>query len=49
MEKTAKILGISQWELSQYIGATNQGVADMNLTYTKDIKQRLKDAEEIFK
>ncbi len=46
LEATAKILGITQWELSQYVGQT--GIADVNLAYTKDIKQRLKDAEEIF-
>jgi hypothetical protein len=46
-EAAAKILGISQWELAQYIG--NTGIADVNLAYTLDIKKRLKNAEEMFK
>jgi hypothetical protein len=49
MGQTAKILGISIWELSQYVGQTNSGISDMNLTYTKDIKQRIADLQEIFK
>jgi hypothetical protein len=46
LEKTAKILGITQWELSQYVGQA--GISDVNITCTKDIKQRLKEAEEMF-
>jgi hypothetical protein len=46
LEKTAKILGITQWELTQYVGQT--GIADVNLAYTKDIKQRLKETELLF-
>lgn len=46
MESTAKILGISIWELNSYVGQT--GIADVDLAYTLDIKQRLKNAEEIF-
>lgn len=46
-ESAAKILGISQWELNQYVGQT--GIADVNLAYTLDIKERIKIAEEIFK
>ena len=46
LEKTAKILGVSLWELNSYVGQT--GIAEVNLTYTLDIKQRLKNAEEIF-
>ena len=46
LEKTAKILGVTQWELIQYVGQT--GIADVNLAYTKDIKQRLKETELLF-
>ncbi len=46
LEKTAKILGITIWELNSYVGQT--GIADVNLAYTLDIKKRLKNAEEIF-
>ena len=47
MESTAKILGISIWDLNNYVGQT--GIADVNLAYTLEIKQRLKNVEEIFK
>ena len=47
MGATATILGITQWELNQYVGQT--GIADVDLAYTLDIKQRLKNAEDIFK
>jgi len=46
MEKTAKILGISIWELSEYAGKTR--IPDVNLAITLPIKQRIKQAEEIF-
>ncbi len=47
MEKTAKILGISLWELAEYAGRTRIG--DINLSVTLPIKQRIKYVEEIFK
>lgn len=47
MEKTAKILGISQWELAEYVGKTRIG--DVNLGVTLPIKERIKYVEEIFK
>lgn len=47
LERTAKILGITLWELNQYVG--NTGIADVDLAYTLDIKKRIKNAEEIFK
>jgi hypothetical protein len=47
MEKTAKILGISLWELAEYAGQTH--IADQNLSVTMPIQQRIKLAEEIFK
>jgi hypothetical protein len=46
MEKTARILGLSIWELNEYIGQSSSG--DLSLTYTKEIKQRLKEARDIF-
>ena len=46
MEKTAKILGISQWEIAEYVGKTRIG--DVNLGVTLPIKQRIKYVEEIF-
>jgi hypothetical protein len=46
MEKTAKILGISVWELAEYAGGT--GIGDVNLSITMPIKQRIKIAEEVF-
>jgi hypothetical protein len=46
MEKTAKILGISRWELAEYVGKTRIG--DTNLGVTLPIKQRIKIIEEAF-
>jgi len=46
IEKTAKILGLSVWDLSQYIGQTQ--IQDLSLTYTKDIKKRIEDIEQAF-
>ena len=46
-EKTANILGITLWELNQYIGQT--GISNVNLAYTRDLQNRIKAAEEIFK
>jgi predicted RNA-binding protein len=47
MEQTAKILGISVWELAEYAGQT--GIADVDLSITLPIKERIKAVEEIFK
>jgi len=44
--KTAKILGITLWELNQYIGQT--GIADVNLAYTRDLDERILAAQKIF-
>lgn len=46
MEQTAKLLGITIWELAEYAGQT--GISDVNLTVTMPIKQRIKQAEDIF-
>ena len=42
MEQTAKILGISIWELAEYAGQT--GIGDVDLSQTMPIKQRIKIA-----
>lgn len=47
MEKTAKILGISIWELAEYAGRT--GIGDVNLGITMPIRERIKQAEDIFR
>jgi len=47
MGKTAKILGITLWELAEYSGRT--GVGNVNLGVTMELKDRIKLAEEIFK
>ena len=47
MEKTARILGISLWELAEYAGRT--GIGDVNLGITMPIQQRIKIAEEVFR
>jgi len=47
MEQTAKILGITLWELAEYAGRTRIG--DVNLGVTMPIRERVKLAEEIFK
>ena len=47
MEKTAKILGVSVWELTEYAGST--GIGDVNLSVTMPIKNRIKIVEEMFR
>jgi len=47
MEKTAKILGISLWELAEYAGRTRVG--DVNLSVTLPIQKRIKYVEEMFR
>ena len=47
MEKTAKTLGVSLWELAEYAGRTRIG--DVNLNITMPVRQRVKIAEDIFK
>lgn len=46
MEQTAKLLGITIWELAEYAGQT--GISDVHLSVTLPIKERIKQAEEIF-
>jgi hypothetical protein len=45
--RTAKLLGISEWELMDYAGKT--GISDIELSISKDIKQRIKFARGLFK
>ena len=47
LEQTAKLLGITLFELAQYAGQT--GISDVNLGLTMDIEERLEQAEEFFK
>tara|TARA_Y100000310_G_scaffold293188_1_gene322599 strand:+ start:2383 stop:2946 length:564 start_codon:yes stop_codon:yes gene_type:complete len=47
MQKTANILGVSIWELAEYAGKT--GIGDVNLGITLPLKQRIKQAQDIFK
>ncbi len=46
MEQTAKILGITQWELAEYTGQTK--IADINYNQTINEKSRIKMALEFF-
>jgi len=47
MEKTAKLLGISLWELSNYAGQTK--ISDVKLNLTQSVQTRIKNAMEMFK
>lgn len=46
LEKTAKLLGLSLWELAEYTGQT--GASEANITITMPVKERIKLAKEIF-
>jgi len=46
LEQTAKLLGVTQWELAEYTGQTNIAEAPLNITL--DTKQRAKLALEFF-
>lgn len=45
-EETANLLGISEWELSEYVGKT--GISDVDLSITKPIKERIKEVNILF-
>ena len=45
MEQTAKILGVTVWELSEYAGQKQQ---ETGFTTTMPIRQRIKIVEEVF-
>jgi predicted RNA-binding protein len=44
--QTAEILGISLWELAEYVGQT--GIGNVELSITKDVKERIKILEKVF-
>lgn len=44
--KTAEIMGITLYDLAEYVGTT--GIANVFLTITKDVKERIKILNEIF-
>jgi CRISPR/Cas system-associated protein Cas7 (RAMP superfamily) len=46
MEQTSKLLGITQWELSDYIGQSP--ISEAKESQTVDIKKRAKLALEFF-
>ncbi len=46
MEQTAKLLGITQWELAEYTGQTK--IADVNYNRTLNEKNRIKMLTEFF-
>ncbi|UCD20914.1 MAG: hypothetical protein JSW08_04060 [archaeon] len=45
--ETAKLLGITQWELAEYVGRT--GIADIRLSVTRTVRDRIKLAQSLFK
>ena len=45
-EQTANLLGISLWDLSSYIGSSNQH--NQKHTFSMPVKKRIKIAEDIF-
>lgn len=47
MEQTAKLLGVSMWELATYFGQKN--IDDENIVNTYDVKSRIKIAMDMFK
>jgi len=46
MQETAMLLDITQWELAEYVGTT--GIADVDLSLTMPIKERLNLAKKLF-
>ncbi|MCL6500680.1 MAG: hypothetical protein K6T16_01450 [Candidatus Pacearchaeota archaeon] len=46
MSETAELLGITEWELAEYVGTT--GIADVDLGYTVPIKDRINFAKKLF-
>jgi hypothetical protein len=47
MEKTAKMLGVTLYDLQNYIGHT--GVSEVELNHTIHVKNRIKILEELFR
>jgi hypothetical protein len=46
MGRVSQILGISKWELMDYVGRT--GIPDVKENIDKPVKKRLQDAREVF-
>lgn len=46
LERTAKLLGITMWDLAQYAG--QREIKDIRLIKTKSVKDRVKKADELF-
>ncbi len=44
--ETSRLLGITQWELAEYVGKT--GIADVSLSLTMPIKERIKFVKKLF-
>ncbi|MFH0936446.1 MAG: hypothetical protein V1815_02080 [Candidatus Woesearchaeota archaeon] len=47
ISRTSQLLGINEWELMDYIGKT--GIADVEFSITKNVKERIKFARSLFK
>jgi len=47
MERTAKLLGITVFELAEYAGKT--GISDVNLSITLPVEKRIRIVEEMFR
>lgn len=47
MQQTSDLLGITVFELAEYAGKT--GIGDVDLSITKPIKNRISDAEDMFR
>jgi hypothetical protein len=46
MEQTAKLLGVSLWDMASYVGQSHIG--DAKVAISMDVKKRVKIAEDIF-
>jgi hypothetical protein len=44
--RTAELLGIDKWELSEYVGKT--GIAEVKEGHTVDVEKRLRNARRLF-
>jgi hypothetical protein len=46
LSETTELLGITQWELSEYVGKT--GIGDVDLSITKNVKERINFTKKLF-
>ncbi len=46
LSETADLLGITQWELSEYVGRT--GIGDVDLSVTLPVKERINFTKKLF-